>query len=291
MRPAPACRVPSGVYNDTMIIARFEIGGRRLSADFARPLSIAIPLDFGGPQPSCFDAPPATARPLAAGPFVGDTRAGGSCNCELLTLAPHCNGTHTECVGHVTEERVALNDCVNGGIVFALLLSLAPVAAASTPEDSDPVPAEGDQLVTAAALQAAAARHFGPDPRALVIRTLSGGAGRPLQSYRGAAPAPYLSRQAAAWLVGRGIEHVVLDLPSADRADDGGRLTAHRIFFGLPAGSRRAAEARRPQASITELAWVPARIPDGYYLLDLQFPAFQADAAPSRPLLYPVQFE
>lgn len=271
--------------------ARFEIGGRLLSADFARPLSIAIPLEFGGPQPSCFDAPPATARPFLAGPFVGDMRAGGSCNCELVTLAPHCNGTHTECVGHVTEERVAVTDCVKGGVVFALVVSIAPVAAASTEEGSDPVPAEGDLLITAAALQAATARHVGPDPRALVIRTLQGGADGPLQSYRAAAPPPYLSRQAAAWLVDRGIEHVVLDLPSADRTDDGGRLTAHRIFFGLPAGSRRAAEARRPQSSITELAWVPAGIADGYYLLDLQIPAFQADAAPSRPLLYPVQFE
>lgn len=272
-------------------MARFEIGGRLLSADFARPVSIAIPLEFGGPQPSCFDAPPATARPFAAGPFVGDTRAGGSCNCEILTLAPHCNGTHTECVGHVTEERVAVTDCVQGGVVLALVVSIAPVAAAATREGSDPVPAEGDLLITAAALQTAAARHAGPDPRALVIRTLQGGAGLALQSYRGAAPAPYLSRQAAAWLVDRGIEHVVLDLPSADRADDGGRLTAHRTFFGLPAGSRRAADARRPQASITELARIPAAVLDGYYLLDLQIPAFQADAAPSRPLLYPVQFE
>lgn len=273
------------------MVARFEIEGRRLRADFARPLSIAIPLEFGGPQPSCFDAPPATARPFLAGPFVGDTRAGGSCNCELVTLAPHCNGTHTECVGHVTEERVAVTDCVKGGVALALVVSIAPVAAAATEEDSDPVPAEGDLLITAAALQAAAARHPGPAPRALVIRTLQGDADGPLQSYRAAAPPPYLSRQAAAWLVDRSIEHVVLDLPSADRTDDGGRLTAHRIFFGLPAGSRRAAEARRPQSSITELAWVPAGIADGYFLLDLQIPAFQADAAPSRPLLYPVQFE
>jgi len=274
-----------------MRMMRFELEGRRFSADFTKPLSIAIPLDFGGQQPSCFDAPAATARPFQSGAFVGDTRAGGSCNCELLTLAPHCNGTHTECMGHVTDERIAVADCLRGGMAFALLVSLEPLAAAGAGEDSDPAPAEDDLLVTAAALQAAAARHFGPDPRAMVIRTLPAGAGRPMQSYRGPAPAPFLSRQAAAWLVDRGIDHLVLDLPSADRGDDGGRLAAHRIFFGLPAGSRRAAEARRPQASITELAWIPAGIPDGYYLLDLQIPAFRTDAAPSRPLLYPVQFE
>jgi len=274
-----------------MMIMRFELEGRRLNADFAQPLSIAIPLDFNGPQPSFYDAPPATARPMSASGFVGDTRAGGSCNCEQLTLVPHCNGTHTECVGHVTDDRVAIADRLRGGIVLALLLSLQPVAAGSTNEDSDPLPDAADLLVTAGALAKAAEAHPGPAPRALIIRTLPCNASRLTHAYRGRAPAPYLSRQAAAWLVERGIEHLVLDLPSADRADDAGRLTAHRLFFGLPAGGRHARDARRPQASITELAWVAPTIHDGWYLLDLQIPAFLADAAPSRPLLYPVHFE
>jgi kynurenine formamidase len=272
-----------------MTIMRFELEGRPLQADFGNPLSIAIPLDFEGPQPACFDAPPATIRPLRAGSFVGDTRAGGSCNCATLTLAPHCNGTHPECVGHLTDDRVAVSDRIRGGIDLALVITVQPADATTSREDSDPPPAADDRLVTAAALAAATTRHAGPSPRALVVRTMSASAGAPLQHYRGPAPAPYLSRQAAAWLVERGILHLVLDLPSADRADDGGRLTAHRIFFGLPAGSRRAADATRPAASITELAWIGAAFEDGYYLLDLQMPAFLSDAAPSRPLLYPVQ--
>jgi hypothetical protein len=80
-------------------------------------------------------------------------------------------------------------------------------------------------------------------------------------------------------------------VPSADRASDDGRLTAHRTFFGLPAGSRRASEAKRPRASITELAYVAPTIRDGWYLLDLQVPPFLTDAAPSRPILFPVRFE
>ncbi|MGQ0429310.1 MAG: cyclase family protein [Gammaproteobacteria bacterium] len=274
-----------------MTIMRFELAGRRLSADFGRPLSIAIPLDFDGPQPSFFDAPAASARPFRAGGFVGDTRAGGSCNCELLTLAPHCNGTHTECVGHVTEERVAICERLPGGVALALLISVAPAAAAASAEDSDPPPAANDLLVTATALAEAVARHPGPGPQALVLRTVPNPAARQARHYRGPAPAPFMSRQAADWLVVNGIEHLVLDLPSADRADDQGRLTAHRIFFGLPPGSRRAADAQRPRASITELAWIAPSIPDGWYLLDLQLPAFLSDAAPSRPLLYPVRFE
>ncbi|MDP9199756.1 MAG: cyclase family protein [Pseudomonadota bacterium] len=264
-----------------MTIMRFEWAGRLLSADVSMPVSIAIPLDFGGPQAACFDAPPATSRPL---------HAGLGCNCDVLTLAPHCNGTHTECVGHLTEDRVAVSDCVRGEMVLALLVTVEPVAAAATPEDSDPLPAPGDLLVTAAALDTAFRLHETAAPRAMILRTTRESSRRPHHHYRGPAPAPYLSRQAAAWLVDRGIDHVVLDLPSADRAEDGGRLTAHRTFFGLPAGSRRAGDAKRPQASITELAWIAAAIPDGHYLLDLQIPAFLSDAAPSRPLLYAVDF-
>jgi kynurenine formamidase len=264
----------------------FEAGGRRLRVDFGKPVSLAIPLDFAGAQPSCFGAPRAAARPLAAGDFVGDTRTGGSCNCEVLTLAPHCNGTHTECVGHVTDDRVAVADRVTGGVALARVVTVAPAAAGDTSEDSDPAPRPGDRLVTAASLRGALGREDGPAATALVVRTQAGG--DPHRAYLGPSPAPYLTRQAAAFLVDAGIETLVLDLPSADRAEDGGRLTAHRIFFGLPPGSRRAGDALRPRASITEFAWVPPDLADGLYLLDLQLPAFRSDAAPSRPLLYPV---
>jgi hypothetical protein len=190
----------------------------------------------------------------------------------------------------VTDERIAVSERVAGGVALALLVTIAPVAAGDTAEDSDPRPQPGDRLVTASALSAACARHAGPPHTALVVRTATG-ADVPHAHYVGPAPAPYLTRQAAAWLVERGIETLVLDLPSADRADDGGRLTSHRVFFGLPPGSRKAGDARRPRASITELAWIGAALADGWYLLDLQIPPFLADAAPSRPLLYPVHPE
>jgi kynurenine formamidase len=269
--------------SETKAIMRFEAEGRRFRADVARPLSIAIPLDFAGAQPSCFGAPRAESRPLQAGGFPGDTRAGGSCNCAVLTLTPHCNGTHTECVGHVTDERIAVSERVPGGLVLARLVSVAAVDASATAETSEPAPRPGDRLITAAALAESSARIGGPRASALVVRTADGS---PHRAYSGPAPAPFLTREAAAWLVDGGVDTLVLDLPSADRADDGGHLTAHRIFFGLPPGSRRAADARRPCASITELAWIDAAIADGLYLLDLQLPAFVSDAAPSRPLLF-----
>jgi arylformamidase len=81
----------------------------------------------------------------------------------------------------------------------------------------------------------------------------------------------------------------VVDLPSIDRAHDEGRLTAHRLFFGLPPGSVRLADATRAAATITELAFIPDALADGAYLLELQVPALAGDAVPSRPLLYSIR--
>lgn len=273
-----------------MTVMHFEQGGRQLVADLADPLPIAIPLDFDGPQPAFFGAPRASARAMRSGSFLGDTRAGGSCNSEFVTLAPHCNGTHTECVGHVTDERVSVTEAVRGGVSLALLVSVGPVAATDTDESSDPPPAPADRLITASALRAAIGAHLDLPARALIVRTLPNSLERMFHRYGGPSPAPFLTREAAALLVETGVEHLVLDVPSADRADDHGRLTAHRVFFGLPPGSRHAPDATRPRASITELAFVAPTIRDGWYLLDLQIPAFLSDAAPSRPILYPVRF-
>jgi kynurenine formamidase len=275
-----------------MTVMHFEQQGRTLLADLADPLPIAIPLDFDGPQPAFHDAAPASARPLRSGAFVGDTREGGSCNCEQVRLTAHCNGTHTECVGHLTDERICVSEILRGGMFLALLLSIRPARVSSTREDSDPPPQPGDRLITAAAIAAGLAVHEGAglSPPALVLRTLPNSVERMSHRYEGASPAPYLTRDAAGLLVERGVEHLVLDVPSADRSEDHGRLTAHRVFFGLPPGSRHATDARRPQASITELAFVAQTVRDGWYLLDLQIPAFLSDAAPSRPILYPVRF-
>ncbi|HET7922821.1 MAG TPA: hypothetical protein VFM15_08720, partial [Gammaproteobacteria bacterium] len=102
-------------------------------------------------------------------------------------------------------------------------------------------------------------------------------------------PPPWLAADAVALLVEAGVEHLLVDLPSLDPMHDEGRLEAHRAFWGLPAGSRRKAEAKRPRGTVTEMIYVPDQIRDGYCLLDLQVPAFMSDAAPSRPILYPLE--
>jgi arylformamidase len=121
-----------------------------------------------------------------------------------------------------------------------------------------------------------------------VVRTLPNPPAKRHRDYSGQ-NAPYLSRPAAQLLVERGIEHLVIDLPSIDREHDEGRLTAHRIFFGIPPGATQLKSVARAQATVTELAYVPDCVRDGPYLLELQVPALSGDAVPSRPLLYALQ--
>src|SRR3954465_7746792 len=92
-------------------------------------IDISIPLRFNGPQPNAFGVEPASSTACQYGDLVGDTRRGGSCNFEQITLIPHCNGTHTECVGHITNERISIRGCLVDVFISAGLISVEPTRA------------------------------------------------------------------------------------------------------------------------------------------------------------------
>jgi kynurenine formamidase len=267
--------------------ALIAVGDREIRIDLSHPVSLAIPLDFASDQPRHFGAPPATSQPFAVPGFEGSVARGASCNCQTLTLIPHCNGTHTECVGHLTRDPLDAHAVAPLGLIPAILISITPVTRGDG-ETTEPAPQPGDQLITRHALERAWT-DIQPSfaPRAAVLRTLPNSPNKRIQDYTNQTP-PYLTREAARLLVERGIEHLVVDLPSIDRSHDEGRLTAHRIFFGLPPGDTDLTHARRPNATVTELAYIPDTLNDGHYLLEIQVPALGGDAVPSRPLLYPL---
>jgi len=268
----------------------FTAGGRRWRADVTAPADLAIVLEFNGAQPSFFVETPASSEPLRIGGFTGSVANGASCNCAVHSLAPHCHGTHTECIGHVTRGPVTVASLTPVAPCVALVVSVRPeplgAAAAALPGGHA---AADDLVIRRVALAAAASSWLDAPCTAMVIRTLPNGADKRHRAYSGSpSPAPYFLPEAMRWLVERGVTSLVVDLPSLDRADDGGRLAAHREYWGLPPGSDDATQATRGQALVTELAYVPDFVADGLYLLDLQVPAFGADAAPSRPVLYPL---
>ncbi len=285
----PAKALQTMPRNDRAQWARVDIDGVSLLTDLAAGVDLARTIDFSAQDLQCFGAPASSSEPLVVGDFKGAVAQGASCNSARVSITPHANGTHTESVAHLTLERHDAHLVVPQRLLPAVLLTVSPRAAARTPDTSAPNPQPGDLLVTCEDLVRA-----WPAPlderliaRAAIIRTLPNGADKFVAPVpQGAPPAPFLSREATQWLVAHGIEHLVLDLPSADRTEDGGALTAHRIFFGLPHTSRALKDAQRPTSTITELAFIADQIPDGWYLLSLQTAAIAGDAVPSRPLLY-----
>lgn len=259
----------------------FRIDGRNWRADLSQPQDISIALQFNGPQPHCFGAPAAQATVYAVGSFEGDVRRNGSCNCTSHMLTPHCNGTHTECVGHITYERVSVRDVTIESLLLARLVSVQPVPSPRTADANDVV-------ITLEALQSACKAESLAHCQALILRTLPNGPEKIARDYDAGDYPAYFEPEAMHWLTDQGIEHLLVDLPSVDRMADEGRLLAHRMFWGMPPGATSLTQASRPQATLTELIYVKPGILDGLYLLNLQVAPFAADAAPSRPLLYPL---
>ncbi len=87
----------------------------------------------------------------------------------------------------------------------------------------------------------------------------------------------------------RGVDHLVLDIPSLDRLHDDGLLSCHHLFWQVIEGSHQASPNSLLHKTITEMAYVANEIDDGFYFINLQIPAFINDAAPSRPVLYAAQ--
>lgn len=257
--------------------------------DLAHPIDIAIPLRFNGPQPNAFGVDPAIAEAVETGRLVGDTRRGGSCNFERVTLIPHCNGTHTECVGHITHERISVRDRLKDVFVRAALISIVPSPAKLAGETYAVEFGDDDWLITRVSVQNALDQlgvSYDPPVEALIVRTVPNDDAKLERRYDGNPMPPYFSTEAMEFIVGRGVKHLLVDLPSIDRLFDEGKLSNHRIFWNVEPGVYETSPKSRTDATVTELIYVPSEVPDGEYLLNLQIAPFASDAAPSRPLLF-----
>jgi len=248
---------------------RFSHQKQAYTADLSQPLDISLPLKKGLETVNCFFAPPMEITPVKAGDFVGSVKAGSPVNFMNVKFNPHGNGTHTECVGHLTPELYSIREALQNFHFPARLISVFP-------QKLD----NGDRVITRQLLEAAFAKA---DVPALLIRTLPNTDLKQRMHYSGTNP-PYLQAEAAQWLVEQGIEHLLIDLPSVDREEDGGKLAGHRAFWQYPDNTRK-------NATITELIFVPDSIKDGWYLLNLQVASFELDASPSKPVLYRLKRE
>jgi len=236
---------------------------QKYTIDLSKPLDVSIPLEASGKNLGAWHLDKPTIEPVKMGDWVKSVKNGASVNFNNISFNPHAHGTHTECVGHISEEFHSVNKSLKRFFFFAEVISV-------TPEKKG-----NDEVILASELEILLADKH---PEALVIRTLPNSTTKKSKQYSNT-NWPYLEAVAAEYVREIGVSHLLIDLPSVDKEKDSGKLLAHKAFWNFP-------DATRLDATITEFIYVPDHIQDGSYLLNLQIAPFENDATPSKPILY-----
>nr|WP_299074178.1 cyclase family protein [uncultured Allomuricauda sp.] len=247
------------------MIASIKYNSKNIKIDLSKPLDISVPLQGGDGNVNAWYLNPPKIEPHEEGNFIGKVSEGASTNFNDIWFNPHSHVTHTECLGHITKEFHSINQKLKQFFFLAEVITVAPEKQ------------EEDFVISEKQLKYA----LGNKKReALVIRTIPNLENKKSRQYSNANP-PYLLEEAARFLATKGIQHLLIDLPSVDREKDGGALSAHKAFWNMDGKPRE-------YATITEFVYVANTIEDGCYVLNLQVAPFENDASPSRPVLYEI---
>ena len=248
-----------------MMIATIKYNSRIYKTDLTKPLDISIPMVGNNSNVNAWYLSHPKIEPHEEEGFIGKVSEGSSVNFNNIWFNPHSHVTHTECVGHITKEFYSVNENLNQFFFLAEVITVVP-------EKKDE-----DFVISKKQLHYA----LGNKKReAVVIRTLPNLADKKSMQYSNSNP-PYLLKEAAIYLRKKGVNHLLIDLPSVDREKDDGALVCHNAFWDTTG-------TIRTKATITEFIFVKNTIDDGTYFLNLQVAPFENDASPSRPVLYKI---
>ena len=246
------------------MISKITHKGKSYNVDLNQPIDISIPLRTGKENVNAWYSNPVSIEPVRMGDWVGDVKQGGSVNFRNIMFNPHGNGTHTECVGHISKEDYSINQTLKKFFFIAEVITILPDELEN-----------GDKIITKKHIENCLGDKR---PEAIVIRTLDNHISKINKQYSNTNP-PYLLEEAAKYIDLLGIDHLMIDLPSVDKELDDGKLLAHHAFWQYPQNTQL-------HRTITEMIYVPNTVYDGTYFLNIQIASFENDASPSKPLLF-----
>ncbi|MEE3999788.1 cyclase family protein [Tenacibaculum sp. FZY0031] len=248
------------------MIATIEYNSRKYKIDLSKPLDISIAIDTSKENVNAWYLDDPKIFPVSDGNWIGSVQKGADVNFNNIQFNPHSHITHTECVGHITEEVYSVNKELSKFFFLAEVVTIAPEQLKNK-----------DFVISKKQLQ----NVLGNKKRdAIVIRTLPNLSDKKSMRYSNTNPT-YLLEEAAVYLKEKGIEHLLIDLPSVDKEKDEGKLLAHNAFWNTQGEIRM-------KATITEFIYVSNKIKDGTYFLNLMVAPFENDATPSKPTLYEI---
>lgn len=247
------------------MIATIQYNSRKLQIDLNHPLDISMPLRASKSNVNAWYVDEPKIEPVKDGEWVASVKEGACINFNNISFNPHAHGTHTECVGHITEKVHSINDNLKRFFFLAEVITVAPERL------------NGDWVISKKQIQFA----LGNKKRdAVVIRTMPNTRDKLSRQYSNTNPT-YLLQDAAVYLREKGVKHLLIDLPSIDKENDDCELLAHNAFWNTNGKLRM-------DATITEFIYVSNKVDDGAYFLNLQIAPFENDASPSKPILYKI---
>ena len=247
------------------MIATIQYRSKKLKINLAEPLDLSIPLQGNLSNVNAWYLGPPKILPEVIDGKTISVAEGASVNFNTVTFNPHAHGTHTETIGHITKASFPVNTYLKQFFFLAEVISVAPEKLGD------------DYVISAKQLQFA----IGNKKRdAIVIRTLPNMKDKKSKQYSHT-NWTYLQEDAVKLLVRKGVKHLLVDMPSVDKEEDGGELLGHKAFWYQNG-------KKRTDATITEMIYVPNKIDDGLYVLNLQIAPFVNDASPSKPILYKI---
>ncbi|MBF4506610.1 cyclase family protein [Flavobacterium sp. JLP] len=239
--------------------------------DLSKPIDISISLTNTDENPIAWYIEKPVIEPVVFGDWIGKVSEGkSSTNFNNIFFNPHGHGTHTECLGHITNDFYSINQSLKQFFFSAKLITIEPE------KIGDDFVITKDQITNL----------ITEKTEALIIRTLPNQKEKKSRKYSNTNP-PYLSEDAAIFIRESEIQHLLIDLPSVDKEYDEGKLLAHKAFWNVKDTHNLNSDARL-NATITEMIYVPDEIEDGNYILNLQIASFENDASPSKPILYKI---
>lgn len=185
-------------------------------ADTQQGESIAITLLPNGLQPNHFGASACTSETLVAGDFIGDTKRGGSCNVNQLTIIPHCNGTHTESVSHIVNQLTPVYQAIDNNFFAAVLISVTPIAGRSSSDSYKPSIEPDNLIIDKAMLENSLSTYSNEELIGLIIRTLPNKQNKKSTVYDDEHYPPFITNDGMKYLVERQVKHLMVDFPSVD---------------------------------------------------------------------------
>lgn len=147
------------------MIASIEYKNQIYKVDLSNPIDISVPLRGDEKGVNAWYVEPMKIEPVRTDQFLGSVAEGGDVNFRNIFFNPHGNGTHTECVGHISKQVYSINDTLKTFFFFGEVISVEPEVYVGEETEWQK---KGDQILTKDQIESA----IKGNPEAIIIRTL-----------------------------------------------------------------------------------------------------------------------